>query len=190
MDDLKVLANYIKERNQNEVFITELIDRPAAIGHIGEFIASRIFQIDLEPLANNKGSDGKFKDGELKGRSVNIKWYAMREGTLDINADASGRPEYYLVLTGPKPKPKPKQSTPLDRVRPWLVDSVFLFRASDLVVRLEASRVTFGPAASVAKQHWEEAEIYPQQRNKLIELSDRQRDLLKLFSDKTKNIFA
>lgn len=182
MDDLEVLANYINERNQNERRITDLIDRPAAIGHIGEYIASRIFQIDLKAAANNKGSDGNFKEGALKGRSVNIKWYAMREGTLDINADASGRPDYYLVLTGPKAK----QMTSKGASRPWVVESVFLFDARDLVSRLFVAGRKLGVAASVAKSFWEDAEIYPRQQSNLLELSDDQRHLLELFSEKTK----
>ncbi len=186
MDDLEVLANYINQRNENELLITKLIDRPAAIGHIGEHIASKIFHIDLELLANNKGSDGCFTDGQLKGRSVNIKWYAMREGILDINADATCRPEYYLVLAGPKAKQMTSKGGP----RPWVVESVFLFDANTLVDRLLSSGRKLGIAASVAQAFWEEAEIYPQQRSKLIELSARQRDLLKLFSDKTKKVFA
>jgi len=185
MDDLKVLANYINERNENERKITALIDRPAAIGHIGEHIASKIFHIKLEEMANNKGSDGKFKDGELKGCSVNIKWYAMREGTLDINADASGRPDYYLVLAGPRPAQMTSKGVP----RPWVVESVFLFDANALVERLLSSGRKLGVAASVAQAFWEEAEIYPNQGSKALILSEKQRSLLALFSKTTKNVF-
>ena len=186
MDELIQLASYIKERNQTELRIMELINRPAAIGHIGEYIASKIFRINLESSASNKGSDGYFDEGALKGRSVNIKWYALREGILDINAEASGRPDYYLVLAGPKSAQMTSKGVP----RPWVVESVFLFDANTLVERLLSSGRKLGIAASVAQAFWEEAEIYPQQRSKLIELSDDQRRLLELFSEKTKNIFA
>lgn len=186
MDELIQLANYIKERNQTELRITELIDRPAAIGHIGEYIASKIFHIDLEESASNKGSDGFFREGALKGRSVNIKWYAMQQGILDINADVSGRPDYYLVLAGPKSAQMTSKGAP----RPWVVESVFLFDSKDMVSRLLSSGKKLGVAASVAQSFWDEAEIYPQQKCKLLELSDDQRRLLELFSEKTKKISA
>ena len=86
-DELARLADLVKRRNALECEITELIARPASIGHIGEFIASRIFNISLQHSASSKGIDGHFNDGTLKNRSVNIKWYAMREGLLDITPD-------------------------------------------------------------------------------------------------------
>ena len=99
MDDLIQLADLIKKRNSLEHEITELIRRPAQIGHIGEYIASRIFHIALEESASRKSIDGRFSDEPLKGCTVNIKWYAMREGLLDITPGAP--PDYYLVLAGP-----------------------------------------------------------------------------------------
>lgn len=177
VDDLKQLADFIKERNLLERKITALINRPATIGHLGEYIASKIFHIALEESASHKSSDGCFRDGLLKGRAVNIKWYAMREGLLDITPDAL--PDHYLVLTGPKSN----EVTSKGRVRPWIVVAVFLFDAHDLVTRLQASGVKMGIASSVAQQLWEEAEIYPNQRNTALILSGEQRKLLASFSD-------
>src|SRR5574339_131973 len=98
MDDLIQLARLIDIRNQTEGEITALIGRPAAIGHIGEYIASRVFNITLETSASHKSSDGYFCDEPLRGHTVNIKWFAFQEGILDITPDAL--PDYYLVLTG------------------------------------------------------------------------------------------
>lgn len=182
MDDLTQLADFIKERNQTERKITDLIRRPAAIGHIGEYIASRIFNIDLEESASHKGSDGYFQDGDLKGRSVNIKWYAMRQGLLDINPD--GLPDYYLVLTGPESK----NMTSKGAVRPWIVEAVFLFKADELIPQLEEAGVKIGIAASVKKQLWDSAQIYPHQTSNLLILTEEQRRLLALFSEKTKDV--
>ncbi len=97
MDDLTQLADLIKKRNLLEREITALVGRPAEIGHIGEYIASRVFHIALEESASHKSIDGRFRDGPLKDRTVNIKWYARREGLLDITPDAL--PDCYLVLT-------------------------------------------------------------------------------------------
>ena len=76
MDDLVQLAGLIRRRNQLEQEITALIQRPAQIGHLGEYIAAHIFDIMLEQSAAHKGFDGRFTDGPLQGRTVNVKWYA------------------------------------------------------------------------------------------------------------------
>ena len=74
----------IRQRSEVEVAITRIIGRPAQIGHIGEYIAAKVFRIALAPSASEKGYDGRFEDGPPQGRTVNIKWYAKREGVLDI----------------------------------------------------------------------------------------------------------
>jgi hypothetical protein len=61
-DDLVRLADLVRERNALELAISALISRPAAIGHIGEFIASRIFGITLEQSASARGIDGGLWD--------------------------------------------------------------------------------------------------------------------------------
>ena len=76
MNELQSLANLIRARNANEIAMTRIIDRPALIGHVGEFIASLIFDIKLEKSAPHPGSDGRFQSGPLRGKSVNIKMYA------------------------------------------------------------------------------------------------------------------
>ena len=60
---LERLADLIRERNANEVAITGIVGRPAQLGHIGEYIASRIFDIELEQDAAHRGSDGQFRSG-------------------------------------------------------------------------------------------------------------------------------
>ena len=98
--DMEDLAHLLIARNANEIGITRIIGRPAQLGHIGEFIASRIFDIELEESAVHPGSDGRFRSGPLAGKSVNIKMYGKREGVLDTCPEYL--PDYYLVLTGHK----------------------------------------------------------------------------------------
>ena len=98
MSDLEKLAYLIRKRNQTASEIAELIERPAQIGHIGEFIAAHVFGISLMDSASNKALDGHFDSGGLQGSSVNIKWYAKNDGLLAITPDSL--PDYYLVLTG------------------------------------------------------------------------------------------
>lgn len=178
MEDLIQLAKLIDTRNRTERDITALIGRPAAIGHIGEYIASRVFTIVLEESASHKGSDGYFSDGPLKGQTVNIKWYALQEGILDINSVSL--PDYYLVLTGLKSA----MMTSRGRVRPWTIERVFLFDAQSLMIELKRAGVKIGIATSVRQYLWERAEIYPANRNDALHLSQTQRDMLALFRSK------
>lgn len=152
-----------------------MIGRPAAIGHIGEFIASRVFNITLEQSASQKGIDGHFSDGPLNGCTVNVKWYSVMDGLLAIAPEAL--PDYYLVLTGPK---TPAMSS-RGRTRPWTIQYVFLFKAQALVDELSRRGVKFSVATSVRQEFWDSAEIYPAQRNDLLPVSEMQRAGLRLF---------
>jgi hypothetical protein len=48
MEDLSTLAALIKAKNMRGQDISDVLQRPAQIGHAGEYIASRIFGIELE----------------------------------------------------------------------------------------------------------------------------------------------
>jgi hypothetical protein len=175
MNDLAQLAKLIKIRNQTEIDITNLIGRPAQIGHIGEFIASKVFNTSLQESASYKGIDGYFTSGSLINRSVNIKWYAKLERILDININAL--PDYYLVVVGPL-------STKMNsrgEARPWLIDGVFLFEAKELVEQLLSRQAKVGIATSISKRYWSQAEIYPHQANPLLILTEEQQKQLSLF---------
>jgi hypothetical protein len=175
MKTLLHLAELVKRRNALEEEFTAIIGRPAAIGHIGEYIASKIFSIALVESASQKNIDGYFQEGPLAKRSVNIKWYAKLEWLLDITADAL--PDFYLVMAGPKSA----ALTSRGKVRPWLIDSVYCFNASALVTALQPSRVKIGIATSVNQSLWKSAEIYPKPTNSDLMLSDMQREMLGLF---------
>jgi len=178
MDNLIQLAKLIEVRNETEREITTLIGRPAAIGHLGEYIASQVFNIVLEESASHKSSDGYFRNEPLKEKTVNIKWFAFQEGILDITPDSL--PDYYLVLTGLKSS----KMTSHMRIRPWTIEKVFLFDAQSLVDELKLAGVKIGVATSVKQHLWEKAEIYPTDRKELLRLSQTQRDALVLFRSK------
>jgi hypothetical protein len=175
VNDLKRIAELIRTRNAIGREIAALIGRPAIIGHVGEFVASRIFRITLEESASQKGLDGYFIDGPLKDRSVNIKWYTVQKGLLDVTPN--DLPDFYLVLTGPRSAPGSSRGA----IRPWVIHSVFLFAAHELVRQLRERRVKIGVATSVRQHIWREAEIYPIQRNTTLVLSNEQCELLALF---------
>ena len=101
MESLQQLAQLVRRRNDVANEIAKAIGRPALLGHVGEYIASKIFDIRLQASASAKGIDGYFVAGSLEGKSVNIKWYGLQEHMLDLVLDEP--PDYYLVMTGPNP---------------------------------------------------------------------------------------
>lgn len=175
-ESLTRLAELIRTRNQTANEITSIIGRPAQIGHVGEFIASKIFNITLEKSASEKAIDGIFSEGPLKGQTVNIKWYAKRENILDITPNEL--PDYYIVLTGPK-------STTLiskGKVRPWVIETVYLFNAQELVSKLHKKGLNIGTATSIKEDYWDKAEIHPNANNKSLVLNQEQMEILALFT--------
>jgi len=157
--ELDRLSEVLAEMNAIGNRISDITGRPATIGHTGEYIASRIFDIELEESASAKAIDGRFRSGKLAGRTVNIKWYGKLEYMLDITPDEL--PDFYLVMTGPKNQGAASRGG----IRPWVISHVFLFKAEELVRELRARGVKIGTATSVVKHEWEAAEIYPNQRN-------------------------
>lgn len=118
---------------------------------------------------------GASRRDRLRGRTVNVKWYAKRESILDI--EPRSLPDFYLVLTGPY---EPAGSSRVTS-RPWLITSAFLFDAPRLVDELAKTGVKVGIAASVKQQLWDAAELWPNQRNTMLPLTDEQRRMLRLF---------
>ena len=175
MDLLQQLAALVATRNDIGARITKLTGRPSQIGHLGEFIAAEIFGISLEQSAANKGFDGRFRTGPFAGRTVDVKWYAKREGGVDLRLDSL--PDFDLVLVGPAGVASSSRGDD----RPWLLEGVHLFDANALVGALRARGLKVGIATSVARPHWDQAEIYPVPRNNMLTLSAGQRQALKLF---------
>jgi hypothetical protein len=165
----------LRARNAIDAGIGQLIRRPMTAGHAGEWIAARIFDIELEQSAVAKAIDGRFRSGRLASRSVNVKWYLKRENILDMTTDPAL--DYYLVLSGPKASAHDDRT-----LRPWLVEAVFLFDAPALLAQQQARGVKTGVAAGVREEQWLAAEVYPTQRCRDLILSAEQRDLLRLFS--------
>jgi len=166
--NLEQLADLLSEMNAIGEKISEITQRPATIGHTGEYIAAAIFDIELEEAANAKRIDGHFRSGNMAGRTVNVKWYSKLEYMLDLNPDAL--PDYFLVMTGPKDL----SMTSRGGIRPWLIDFVFLFNAAELMIELNAQGVKIGTATSVQKHEWQNSEIYPNKRSMGYRMSDDQ----------------
>ena len=168
MDRLHKLSALVAERNNVSTRIANIIGRPAQLGHIGEFIASELFGVTLELSANNKGYDGRFSHGQLTGKTVDVKTYAKREGIIDLRV--SDLPDYYLVLSGPV---GPAASS-RGQDRPWLLSGVHLFNATELVAALQSRGLRVGVATSVARNHWDAAEVFPRNHCNLLTLNEEQ----------------
>lgn len=174
-EQLEELATLLRDRNIIDARIGLLINRPMTAGHAGEWIASRIFDVELEQSAVTKAIDGRFRNGPLAGRSVNVKWYLKRENLLDMTEDPAL--DYYLVLSGPKVSSRDHRS-----LRPWRIDAVYLFDARALLSEHRARGVKVGVAAGVRDAQWLAAEVYPTPTCQTLVLTDEQRDALRLFA--------
>lgn len=176
-DNLLKIATLLRERNVIEAKIASIIGRPAERGHIGEYIAGLIFDIELKPSANHRGSDGVFKSGPLAGNTVNIKTYGKRENILDIRPEYL--PDYYLVLTGPKTSATSSRGT----IRPWVINEVFLFKAKPLVEALRKNNKKISTATYIRKKCWERARIYPVSSNSPLQLPESQQICIRRFKN-------
>jgi len=171
---LAELADLLRARNALDAQIAAIIGWPPEKGHLGEYIAARIFGIQLQESASHKGIDGYFTSGPIAGRSVNVKYYGKRDGLLAV-ASADG-PDYYLVLTGLRAGAGSSKGL----LRPFVISSAYLFAHGPLLAAITAKPDPF--ATSVRAHLWETAEVYPTPSNVLLSLTDEQRALLALFS--------
>lgn len=178
MDDGPVarIAEILSRRNALDEQIAAIIQRPMTAGHLGEWIAARIFGIALEASAVAPGIDGRFKSGPLQGRTVNVKWYLKREGLLDLTDWETL--DFYLVLAGPASAAVSSHGS----TRPWCITSVYLFDAGQVRRELLARGVRIGTASSVKAAQWAAAEIYPRPHNPLLPVTPEQAQLLRLFA--------
>ncbi len=175
-EELRRIADLLEKRNRLDSEIAARIGRPMTSGHLGEWIAAEIFDVELEASASAAACDGYFRSSPLQGRSVNVKWYLQREGILDLTSPLM--PDEYLVMTGPASAATTSQGG----TRPWRIDSVYLFDAIGLRDDLLARGIKVGTASSVRAALWAQAEIYPKPVNPRLLLREDQVEALKLFA--------
>ena len=132
-------------------------------------IDSKISQIIGRP--GLQGHIGEF----IAGKNANVKLYGKRESILDFNPKDPA--EYYLVLTGPKSSTASSRGTN----RPLIINSVFLFESGQLIKQLKERNVKIGNQVSITQEQWNDAEIFPNQRNNQLPVTEKQKELLRLF---------
>lgn len=76
-ESLAHIAALLRERNSIDASIAKVIDRPVTAGHLGEWIAAKIFDIELEESATNQGFDGHFRSG-IASSVIRKHWDAAR----------------------------------------------------------------------------------------------------------------
>src|SRR5688572_20159606 len=126
-DSVAAVARLVRERNQIDGEISRIINRPVLNGHLGEWLASLLFDIDLEPAPSSEAYDGRFASGALAARTVGIKWLGTRAGNLDLGS-ADG-PDFCLVFTGHQAL----ALTTKGIARPLQIDACHLFDTRRLV---------------------------------------------------------
>jgi hypothetical protein len=173
---IREVAALIHARNAIDEQIGAIVGRPALAGHLGEWVASQVFDIALEASASAKAIDGRFRSGALIGKTVNIKTYGKREGLLDTCDDSAL--DFYLVLCGPKAV----SMTSKDGTRPWCIASVHVFDALELRAAQVARGTRSGVASSVRAAEWAAAEIYPHPTQTILPISSEQRAALARFA--------
>ena len=178
--NLAELAELIGKRNEIEKRMSKIIDRPAEKGHIFEYMASQLFPIKLNKSASKGGYDGIFTDGDLNGKKVDIKYYAINQHLIDMNPEVD-RDTYLLIFTGPY---QPALSSK-GKARPLRIDRIYLFNEKELCDQL-VNRVKIGVATSVKSEYWNGKEIYP--KNQLnIDLKLKVHELMLLIEKMNKH---
>ncbi len=169
-DRLSFLAVLLRDRNAIDAKIASLIGRPVFAGHIGEFIAARVFDIEMNTSATAKGHDGVFRSGPHTGKTVNVKMHAAHSGLLDMSV--ADPPDLYLVVAGPSVPAATSRGTH----RPLVIESVFLLSHEELL----ASGVKPGIAASVRKAIWTKGCVFPSASEE-FPIAEEQKEILRLF---------
>lgn len=68
------------------------------------------------------------------------------------------------------------------RVRPWVINAVYLFDSEDLLPKLREHGVKLGVATSVRREFREPARIFPARNGAPLELTEAQVAALTLFA--------
>ncbi len=81
-DSLVKVAGLLQRRNEVDAELASVIRRPPTTGHLGEWVASEVFDIQLNPSASHPSIDGVFRFGPLAGKTVDIKLHTKQAAAL------------------------------------------------------------------------------------------------------------
>jgi hypothetical protein len=116
-EELDELA-HLTHGNDIDARIVRIIGRPMTSGNLGEYIAAKIFDLELESTVVTATIDGRVRSGPLAGNRQRQVGYLRREGLLDMSL--ANALDHYLVLTGTRSAAtSSKGGTP-----PWHINAV------------------------------------------------------------------
>lgn len=171
MEDLYRLAQLLQQRTIAEHQIALQVGRSPSQGEIVEYILRNLLQITQDSSVQH---DGRFTEGELAGRLVEIKYFTDGLSLEALrHALDKPQPDYYLLAVGASLAQKQALMCP----NALTIEAIYLLSASEL-----ASLLTSVSGKRASEALLEPFQIYPEPRNPLICLSEEQRDVLERFS--------
>lgn len=170
------VAELVRQRNAIDEQLATLIGRLPIMGHLGEWVAIRIFDLESAATATQRGWDARFRGGPHAGRTVNVKFYGKGQGILDLHETFP--PDFYLVLVGPRGTATSSRGAS----RPTVIEWVHLFDARKVHEDLQGRGRKIGIASSVRRQLWDASEIYPADNPDVLPLSAEQREAVVSFA--------
>ena len=82
--ELEQLAELVRAKNEADLSIARLLGRPALSGNIGEFVAARVFGIDLMQSGSHAGYDGVSARRHSRGRPSTSRRTAVTSGSWTL----------------------------------------------------------------------------------------------------------
>lgn len=176
--ELRQMAGLLRARNAIDDVIATITDRPVNPGHLGEWIAARIFPSNSSSRPLPGPSTAAF-DRSCRGRGGEREVVRQARG-------CAGHDGAFVSRLLPRADRSALGRTHLTRYHPPTHDRVGLpFPAAKLAETIRDTGLKLGIATSVRNALWDAAEVYPEQCNPELPLSPQQRHLLALFSGAT-----
>jgi hypothetical protein len=133
------MAALLRARNEADAVIAGLLRRPAEQGHLGEWLAVRLLELEPAPSARSA------RVRSPAGRSTS-KSYGALQGILDLHEDDAATDEY-LVLSGTREAAGSSRGA----LGPLAVAHVHLIEGRPLIADLRSRGIKIGIASSVRR---------------------------------------
>jgi len=168
---LRRLSDLLHDREVIDTAIEQITSVPGGDERTIQWVASEIFDIELDLSRPSTGLVGTFQSGRLSGHTVEVRSQRTCCDVLDTKGSITC--EYCMVLAGPR-----RHDLPTSIRAPWNIDSVYLFEMQQVHRERGAS---LAPEPTVDALQWRAAEIYPSARNSILLVNPVQAAQLQLF---------
>lgn len=171
MEDLYRLAQQLQQRSIAEFRIAQQIGAPFSPARVVKYLMCHLLQI-----AQDSGSayDGRFTEGSLAGMTVKIHYYSSKLRLMAgrRNVVSKQPPDYHLLVVGARAEKKRDLLSSIPTI-----ESIYLLSASEI-----DGLLSLREAKCDIEELLEQFQIHPESRNRLLCLTDEQRDVLERFS--------